>query len=75
MKKVDELQVGEKFRLGDREFVIEKEGVEFCEGCFFLQMVSNDVCEELKLYDMLPQCASHCRKDKKNVVFKEVKNG
>lgn len=73
-EKVDELQIGDKFQLGDRKFVIEKEGEEFCEDCFFLSMVSNDVCEELKLYDILPQCASHCRKDKTNVIFKEIKN-
>lgn len=74
MKKVEELKIGEEFQLGDRRFRIEKEGEEFCEGCFFLSTVSNDVCEELKLYDILPQCASYCRKDKTSVIFKEVEN-
>lgn len=74
MKKVDELKIGEEFQLGDRRFRIEKEGEDFCQECFFLSMVSNDVCEELRLYDILPPCASHCRKDKTDVVFKEVAN-
>lgn len=70
MKKVDDLKTGEKFRLGDREFVIEEERKGYCKGCFFEE---NDIpCEELKIYSILPQCNGDCRKDKTNVIFKEV---
>lgn len=65
MKKVDELQIGESFRLGDREFVIEKDKVGSCFGCFFIH--NRIPCEELKIYSILPQCNGDCRKDKTNV--------
>lgn len=72
MKKVDELKIGEEFQLGDRRFRIEKDKIETCVGCFFIE---NDIpCEELKIYSILPQCNRINRKDKKDVVFKEVKN-
>lgn len=81
MKKVDELKIGEEFQLGDRKFVIEEEVIvkeksncaeEYCIGCFFGD--NNLQCEELQYYDLIPQCTKNCRKDNKNVIFREVKN-
>lgn len=80
-EKVDELQIGDKFQLGDRKFRIEEEVIdkeksdfveEYCIGCFFGD--NNLHCDELQYYDFIPQCTKNCRKDKKNVIFKEVKN-
>ena len=75
MKKVDELKIGEEFQLGDRKFVIEQEAegyIEVCVGCFFRD--NNLHCDELQYYDFIPQCTKNCRKDNKNVIFKEVGN-
>lgn len=81
MKKVDELKIGEEFQLGDRRFRIEEEVIdkekidfieEYCIGCFFGD--NNLQCAELQCYDLIPQCTTNCRKDNKNVIFKEVKN-
>lgn len=77
MKKVDDLQIGEKFRLGDREFVIEEEKIEgkergYCVGCFFY---GNELgCSDFRAYNFIPECSHHNRKDKKDVIFKEVEN-
>lgn len=81
MKKVDELKIGEEFQLGDRKFRIEQEVIdkekidcveEYCIGCFFGD--NNLHCDELQYYDFIPQCTKNCRKDKKNIIFKEVEN-
>lgn len=75
MKKVDDLQIGEKFRLGDREFVIEEEkevDIEACVGCFFKD--ANLECRELQIFSIIPECSFTSRKDKKDVIFKEVTN-
>jgi hypothetical protein len=75
MKKVDELKIGEEFQLGDRKFRIEEETdgeIEVCVGCFFKD--ANLECRELQIFNIIPECSFSCRKDKKDVVFKEVKN-
>ena len=75
MKKVDELKIGEEFKLGDRKFVIEEETegvIEVCVGCFFKD--ANLECRELQIFNIILECSFSCRKDKKDVVFKEVKN-
>lgn len=75
MKKVDDLQIGDKFQLGDRKFVIEEEKTSeynFCKGCFFAKF--NLECQELQTHCILPQCSAGARKDKKDVVFKEIEN-
>lgn len=67
------LDIGETFILGCRKFkVVEIE--DGCNGCFF-----DDGCGfesgigyELQGSYLLPECAKCYRKDKKNVIFKEV---
>lgn len=72
MKKVDELELGEEFQLGDRKFIIQEDKIGTCFDCFFIENLIP--CEELKIYSILPQCNGDCRKDKTNVIFKEVGN-
>lgn len=75
MKKVDELKIGEEFQLGDRKFVVEEEtegDIEVCVGCFFKD--TNLECRELQIFSIIPECSFTCRKDKKDVIFKEVGN-
>jgi hypothetical protein len=56
-----ELKVGERVVLD----IVETETMT-CEGCFF---DSKDVCEVGRKYP----CARKLRSDRKNVIFKEVK--
>ena len=73
-EKFANLGVGETFQLGCRKItVVETDEDNGCEGCFF-----DDDCGfgclgyELQGNYMLPECSNWNRKDRKNVIFKEV---
>lgn len=68
---IENLKIGDTFKLGDREFKIKKDTSKEikCEDCFFFQ---NDLdCELLQVYSILPQCCKETRKDNKDVIFVE----
>lgn len=66
------LQVGKTFTFRDKTLKVEEVDINECEGCFFYKNTAPD-CEGI-LKEVAPGCASWARKDKKSVIFKEVKN-
>lgn len=75
---MEELKIGDKIQLGNKKLEISEElpGTKGtfpkCEGCFFNGSVLD--CSEFQLLDLIPSCSEVLRKDKKNIIFKEIKN-
>lgn len=66
------LEVGKTFIFGDTILEVKEAEINDCTGCFFYK--NRRACED-RLKNKVPACASWARKDKKSVIFKEVKNG
>ena len=74
-KEFENLGIGETFQLGCRKFkVVESD--RRCVNCFFDGDCGFEDCLGYILQEnyLLPECANHYRKDKKNVIFKEVED-
>lgn len=72
-EEFENLGIGETFILGCRKFkVVEIE--DGCNGCFFESDCGFENCLGYELQEsyLLPECSKYCRKDKKNVIFKEM---
>lgn len=68
------LKTGETFIMGYRKFIVLEDGDFGCEGCYFdKDYQSYGDCEELLFAEAIPRCSKEARKDRKNVVFVEVR--
>lgn len=65
------LEVGRTFAYKNKKLIVKEAEINDCTGCFFYKNTAPD-CEGI-LKEVAPGCASWARKDKKSVVFKEVR--
>lgn len=74
-EEFNNLGVGKTFALGCRKFrVVEADEYDICVGCHFDENNTYCGCGDLQAEEFLPECFGNNRKDKKNVIFKEVEN-
>lgn len=67
-----ERKVGSKFKFGDAVLkVIEREKEPYCYDCFMYE--HNLPCYKSSIYGLVGDCVYFSRRDKKNVIFEEVK--
>ena len=72
-EEFNNLGVGKKFWLGYRELtVVEIDDPFMCDSCFLRGQWRD--CWRMIEKNFLPECYWENRKDKKNVIFIEVKN-
>lgn len=69
-KEFRNLEVGKTFVYKNKKLIVKEVEINDCTGCFFYEDKRD--CED-KLKNKTPVCASWARKDKKSVVFKEVR--
>ena len=67
IEELNKLKIGDRFMVGDKVFEIVKDN-DRCDNCDF----KDNGCGVLNLYGLRPECHKFARKDKTNVIFKEV---
>lgn len=66
-EKLDNLNIGDTFTIGERKYkIVENSSCDKCD----LDLG----CSALDFYDLRPGCSKFLRHDKKDVIFKEVKD-
>lgn len=63
-KEFQNLEVGKTFKSGNTTLIVEEVDSSSCAGCFF----KGKTC----IVAIAPDCSGRFRKDKKDVIFKEV---
>lgn len=66
------LEVGEKFNIGNKNLKLIEAIKCSCEGCIFQNNIS--ACETFQKKGLIPECSFDEREDGKNIIFKEVEN-
>lgn len=74
-EEFENLPVGETFSYKGKILQINKVEKNYCtcDGCYFRNYSCSE-CIYLSRQGIIPQCTSLSRKDRNNVIFKEVEN-
>ena len=66
------LEVGEKFSIGNKNLKLIESVKYSCDGCIFQNNIS--ACETFQKKGLIPECNPDEREDRKNIIFKEVED-
>lgn len=71
-KEFKNLEIGEKFNIGNKNLKLIESVKYSCDGCIFQNNIS--ACETFQKKGLIPECSFDEREDGKNIIFKEVED-
>lgn len=71
-KEFKNLEIGEKFNIGNKNLKLIESVKYSCDGCIFQNNIS--ACETFQKKGLIPECNPDGREDGKNIIFKEVED-